>query len=173
MNARDLFDILAREQAPMLGVYLRCLVNASEVDDLLQETLVTAWRNIDKFDRTKPIGPWLRGIARNLAFVHLRSLQLTTSFDPAWIISLEDRCATLQQRPGDTLDEKLAGLRHCIEQLPEPYKQTIKLRYQQEKLGDALASELQITVENLKKRLQRGKHWLWECLQKKLTESIT
>ncbi len=173
MNARDLFDILAREQAPMLGVYLRCLVNASEVDDLLQETLVTAWRNLDKFDRTKPIGPWLRGIARNLALAHHRQMQRTTSFDPDWLNGLEDRCAALQQQQGDTLDEKLAGLRHCIEQLPEPYKQTIKLRYQQEKLGEVLANELQITVENLKKRLQRGKQWLSECLQKKLTESIS
>jgi RNA polymerase sigma-70 factor len=169
MDARTLFDILAREQAPMLRVYLRCLVRRSDVDDLLQESLVAAWKSLDRYDRAQPLGPWLRGIARNIALAHFRKTsQTATLFDPAWLAALEDRCATVQAQPGDTLDEKLVGLRDCIEQLPEPYRQSIQLRYQQSIVGEALAAQLAITMENLKKRLQRARVWLGECLQKKL-----
>lgn len=169
MQARDLFDILAREHARMLHVYVRCLAAPSEVDDLVQESLVTAWRNLDKFDRTKPFGPWLRGIARNLVLSHHRKMSaVSVAYDPAWLTSLEDRCTSLQRQPGDTLDDKLNGLRDCIEQLPEPYRQTIRLRYQQELTGETLAQRLQISLDNVKKRLQRGKQWLIECLTAKL-----
>lgn len=168
MNARDLFEILVREQAPMLQVYLRCLLPASEVDDVLQETLVTAWRVLPRFDRTKPLGPWLRGIARHVAFAHQRKLNQAHTYDPSWFHSLEERFAALHRQTGDTLDEKLQGLRDCIEQLPEPYREAIRLRYQQELTGETLATRLQINLENLKKRLQRGKQWLVECLTKKL-----
>lgn len=169
MNARDLFDILAREHARMLHVYVRCLAAPSEVDDLVQDTLVTAWRNIGKFDRTKPFGPWLRGIAKNMVLAHHRKMVTANiSYDPAWLVTLEDRCDKLQRQPGDTLDEKLSGLRDCIDKLPEPYRQTIRLRYQFDISGEMLTQRLQISFENLKKRLQRGKQWLLECLTTKL-----
>ena len=169
MDARTLFDILAREQAPMLRVYLRCLVAETEIDDLLQETLVAAWRNLESYDRSRPLGPWLRGIARNTAFAHFRKNNKAVPFDPEWIHALEDRCASLQRQPGDNLEEKLAGLRHCIEQLPEPYRESIKLRYQQVVSAETMAHTLKISLENVKKRLQRARVWLAECLQKKLS----
>jgi RNA polymerase sigma factor (sigma-70 family) len=169
MQARELFEILAREHLPMLRVYLRCLVAAGEVDDLVQESLVAVWRALDRFDRSKPFGPWLRGIARNVALAHHRqSAQADLPYDPTWLLALEDRCAAVQNQPGDTLDEKLTGLRNCIEQLPEPYKTTIRYRYQFEIIGEALAQRLQINLENVKKRLQRGRQWLSECMGKKL-----
>jgi RNA polymerase sigma-70 factor (ECF subfamily) len=169
MDARTLFDILAREQAPMLRVYLRCLVKQADVDDLLQEVLVAAWKSLDRYDRTQPLGPWLRGIARNITLVHFRKTSRSASLhDPAWLQGLEDRCVQVQGQQGDTLEEKLVGLRDCIEQLPEPYRQSIKLRYQQAITGEALAQSLAVTMENLKKRLQRARVWLAECLQKKL-----
>lgn len=175
MDARDLFDILAREHVRMLHVYVRCLVSAGEVDDIVQDALVTAWKNLDKFDRTRPFGPWLRGIAKNLVLAHHRKTIASVPYDPAWLTTLEDRCAALHRQPGDTFDEKLDALRNCIAKLPEPYRQAIRLRYHENVTGEALAHRLQITFENLKKRLQRGREWLLECLTGKLKieESLT
>lgn len=169
MQARDLFEILVREHAQMLHVYVRCLITPNEIDDIVQDTLATAWKNLSKFDRSKPFGPWLRGIARNLTLAHHRKTRMAlVPYDPAWLLTLEDQCAALHRQPGDTLDDKLGVLRNCIEQLPEPYRQTIRLRYQDEISGEPLAHRLQISLENLKKRLQRGKQWLLECLTGKL-----
>ncbi|MFO0814492.1 MAG: sigma-70 family RNA polymerase sigma factor [Gemmatales bacterium] len=170
MDARTLFDILAREQSPMLRVYLRCLVQSAEVDDLLQESLVAAWRSLDHYDRDKPLGPWLRGIARHIALAHYRKrTQTAVPYDPEWLQSLEDKCDAVQKQTGDTLEEKLTGLRDCIEQLPEPYRHSIRLRYQQALTGEPLAKALAISMENVKKRLQRARAWLTECMQKKRT----
>ncbi|QKK08025.1 MAG: hypothetical protein HND58_07435 [Planctomycetota bacterium] len=72
-DGHDIFEILVRENAAMLTAFLRSsLHDPSDVDDLFQETMVVAWRRIDDYDRSRPFGPWLRGIARNLVLAHYR-----------------------------------------------------------------------------------------------------
>ena len=41
------------------------LDDPSAVDDLFQETMLIAWQKITAYDRLRPFGAWLRGIARN------------------------------------------------------------------------------------------------------------
>src|SRR5512143_3492524 len=42
--------------------------NASDADDLAQETFVRAWQAIGRFRLGEPLYPWLSRIAVNLAF---------------------------------------------------------------------------------------------------------
>ena len=73
MDCRSLFEILIRENTDMLVAYIRSGVRDEHaVDDLYQETVLTAWRRLDAYDRDKPIGPWLRGIAGKLMLAHYR-----------------------------------------------------------------------------------------------------
>jgi RNA polymerase sigma-70 factor len=173
MQARDLFEILARENSGMLTAYLRCHVHSpQEAEDLFQESLVTAWRNLDKFDRDRPFGPWLRGIAANLVLAHYRkAARQAKSCEPVVLQQLEERFALMQKQPGDTWDEKLEGLRDCLKRLPGHFRDAVRLRYEEDLSGPKLAERLQISLENMKKRLQRGRQWLLECLGAKLAAS--
>ncbi|MBX7167519.1 MAG: sigma-70 family RNA polymerase sigma factor [Pirellulales bacterium] len=171
MDSQDLFQILVREHADMLTVFLRCAVrDPSVVDDLFQETMLTAWRNLHRFDKTRPFGPWLRGIAAKLILAHRRKSARSMLLCDADILEhLEARHAALAQSPGDTLDEKLDGLRDCLEQLPETYRLAVELRYREGLHGARLAERLDISGEATKKRLQRGRIRLLDCLRRKLT----
>jgi len=40
--------------------------NAHDVEDLAQDVFITAFRKLSQCDPTRPLGPWLRGIAMNL-----------------------------------------------------------------------------------------------------------
>ena len=170
LNTRDLFEILAREQAGMLSVYLRAaLHDAAREDDLFQEAMLTAWRTLDRFDRSRPFGPWLRGIAARLLLAERRQgSRRPLPCDAAVLEQLEANCLALSSQAGDTLDQKLEGLRDCLDQLPEPYREAIHLRYTEELTGPRLAERLQLTSEALKKRLQRARARLLECLERKL-----
>lgn len=170
MSPKDLFEILVREHAEMLQMYLRCVVrDPVAVDDLFQETMLTAWKTLERFDRSRPFGPWLRGIAGKLVLAHRRrSARNMMLCDEQVLEHLEGRHAALGRMPGDTLDDKLDGLRQCLELLPARYREAVRLRYTEGLHGANLAEKLEISGEATKKRLQRGRARLLDCMQRKL-----
>lgn len=65
---RELFT----RHAPMLATRLRVLLPASDVEDVLQETFLAAWRGAARYQPVRPESAWLWGIARRQAALLLR-----------------------------------------------------------------------------------------------------
>lgn len=171
MNTVSLFEILAREHAPMLAAYLRSVVHDSAaVDDLFQEAMLAAWKSLDRYDRNQPFGPWLRGIAAKLILADRRRMAKSPVLcDAETLQHLDHRFELVEARPGDTLDEKLVALSQCIELLPPHYREVVQLRYRMELPSAKVAENLNVSMETLKKRLQRARANLLDCLNRKLT----
>jgi RNA polymerase sigma-70 factor len=170
MDDRNIFAILVRENADMLTAYLRSVVrDPATVDDLFQETMLIAWRKLDEYDRNRPFGAWLRGIAARLVLAERRKRAAGPVFCDEFTLNvLSEELARVSRQKGDTLDDKLECLRHCLEALPEPYRETVRLRYREELSPSAVMERLRISWDAQKKRLQRARSLLLECLQKKL-----
>lgn len=170
MDAKRLFEILIRENTDMLVAYIRVGVrDPHAVDDVYQETVLTAWKRLGDYDQNRPFGPWLRGIAANTMLAHYRK----TSHAPRPLCEetiewLNSRFDAIHSMHGDTFHEKLASLRDCIDALPETYQRPITMRYAEEKSLTEIESLLNLAKETLKKRLLRGKSRLAECLERKL-----
>lgn len=75
-------------EVPVKSVIARLVLNASEAEDLAQETFVRLWQHRDRFDSGKPVKPWILGIAVNLARNRLR-----------WCFSNTKRCLMRILRP--------------------------------------------------------------------------
>jgi RNA polymerase sigma factor (sigma-70 family) len=170
MDAKSLFEILIRENTEMLMAYLRAGVrDVHAVDDLYQETVLTAWKRLDDFDQDKPIGPWLRGIAGKTMLAYYRTASRTSqALDDQTLEWLNNRFEAIHAMRGDTFHEKLAALRECIAALPEAYQRPITMRYTEQRALKEIESTLQLARETLKKRLTRAKARLAECLERKL-----
>lgn len=170
MDAKTLFQILIRENTDMLVAYLRSGVrDLHAVDDLYQETVLIAWKKLDSYDRDKPIGPWLRGIAGKLMLAHYRKTsKVDKPLDETTLDWLNERFTAIHSMPGDTLHEKLAALRECVDALPQTYQRPIKMRFTEEQELSDIQSALNLAKETLKKRLTRGKARLADCLERKL-----
>lgn len=173
MTSRELFEILVREHADMLAIYLRTMVrDPGAVDDLFQETLIVAWKTLDRFDRERPFAPWLRGIAGRLVMAYRRKSATAPVLCDANILEhLDQRLSAFGQRAGDTFGEKLDCLHDCLDLLPHEYQEAIRLRYLEDIPSEKLTERLQISMEALKKRLQRGRARLLDCLNRKLAGS--
>ncbi len=169
IEADAVFEILVRENAAMLATYLRAAVrDPGAVDDLFQESMLVAWRKLDKFDRTRPFGPWIRGIAARLVMAHYRNAPRHGLLcDEDFLAYLDQQVQHIAERPGDTWDEKVSALAECIKALPEHYGQPIRLRYMDEKPAARVADHLGVSLETIRKRLQRARARLLDCLQRK------
>jgi RNA polymerase sigma-70 factor (ECF subfamily) len=163
---RDIFEILVREHADMLTAYLRSLVwSQPAVDDLFQETMLVAWRRLDDYDRSLPFGPWLRGIAQRLVMEHHRRGRLhPTTVDPGVLNELDRRYEDLSRQPGDTFRARADRILDCLKRLPEHMRDAVEMVYARGMLMAAAARALDATEEAVKKRVQRARQMLAECV---------
>lgn len=73
---------LLRALAPTLRAYYRRrLSSESEIEDLVQETLIAVHTRRVSYDRERPFSPWLFAIARYKLVDHFRRTAATVSFD--------------------------------------------------------------------------------------------
>ncbi|MDA1008292.1 MAG: sigma-70 family RNA polymerase sigma factor [Planctomycetota bacterium] len=169
MRSEDFFEILVRQHASMLTAYLRSLAfDETLVDDAFQETLITAWRRIDEFDRERPFGPWMRGIARNTLLALARKKR---RYKTHLVALLEERVAAqmnhIDARSGDTFAERMETLRDCIASLNEEHRDAVDLVYVRGMDSRTAATAAGLTDETFRKRLYRARLALADCLRTK------
>ncbi len=172
VSTEQLFEVLVRDHEARLRAFLGSFVrDPGTVEDLVQEAFLVAWRNLDRYDRSMPFGPWLRGIGRKLALAHYRrsTNEKLDFFDEEVITTLSNLHAAFEAMPGDTLAEQLSSLRACFGHLPEHQQRVIEMHYSDElgcgEIGDTLGR----SREAVKKLLQRGRAWLSQCIEQRMT----
>jgi RNA polymerase sigma-70 factor (ECF subfamily) len=135
--------------------------------------VLVAWRRLADYDRTRPFGPWLRGIARlvalDLAGRH-RRMQIA---DPATFDCIERNIAQFERariegaEPAMSFRERLAALDECLSRLPAMYADVVQATYRETKQLAEVAHAIGGNEELVKKRLQRARAMLAECLRGK------
>jgi RNA polymerase sigma factor (sigma-70 family) len=79
----DRFARLVREHTPAVGNYLRRRLyplTASDLDDLVEETMIVVWRRLDSVPDDAEL-PWMLGVARNVLRNARRSKNRRSSFE--------------------------------------------------------------------------------------------
>ena len=70
------FAVLVAEYQPLVfRLAFRLLCNEEEARDMVQETFVKVWLNLDKYNREYRFSTWIYKIAGNICYDRLRSLQ--------------------------------------------------------------------------------------------------
>jgi RNA polymerase sigma-70 factor (ECF subfamily) len=79
----DRFARLVREHTPAIGNYLRRRLyplTTSDLDDLVEETLLVVWRRLDSVPLDAEL-PWMLGVARNVLRNARRSKNRRSAFE--------------------------------------------------------------------------------------------
>lgn len=168
MDAPQVFGILIREHERMLLAFLRGVLPEADALDVYQQSCLAAWQSLDAYDRARPFGPWLRGIATRLVLRHHRGKRPTVPLDEAMIERVGAKVDALARLPGDTWDERMDSLRRCLADIREEDRRLVDLYYRDGLTCAQIALRAGDGVEAVKKRLQRVRADLGRCLEGKL-----
>lgn len=166
-DAADVFSILVREHGERLLAYLRASAPESAVDDLFQDTVLVAWRRLPDYDRSRPFGAWLRGIARNILLDHWSRAGRERPTDDAVLDGIERRAERHDRGDREEFRARLGQLDECVAALPEEYRDVIHRCYRLEVPLARVAAEVGASVEAVKKRLQRARGMIAACMDSK------
>lgn len=166
---RDRFEVLVRTQHGMLLAYIRAHVGQSErADDLFQKTMLEAWTHVEKFDNSRPAGPWLRGIARNVINSERRDdARRWRRLEEFVAQRLDDHFEYIEVTAQMEFDEVIGVLKDCLGKLNRLYQAPLQYCYWGGLSVREAAEESGLTLEAFKKRLQRGREMLGRCLSGK------
>ena len=163
------FAILAREHHRGLLVYARALCrNEATAADLVQDAFLTAWNGLGRFDVTRDFGAWVRGILRNKWREHLRRHAREVDVDEKTLAAWEARLATWDEARREDRGEVFVALEDCLRRLPDGLGEPVRRFYYEGESGEGVAASLGLDAAALRKRLQRAREALRDCLDHKL-----
>ena len=139
------FTSLYERYARMIHGLLLARVRTADVDDLLQEVFLTAWKHLDRLRDAAAFGGWLAIIARNRA----------TDFQRRSVDALE-LPATLQAHDGTVASAEANAVLDVIRGLPESYRETLMLRLVEGMTGPEIAALTGLTEGSVRVNLHRG-----------------
>lgn len=143
------FGNLVIQNKEKLYYHIRSLVlNHEDTDDILQETFIKAYENIDGFKGNSKLSSWLYRIATNQAldFLKQRSkLQKITSEEYNQL-----QIEQLEADPFFNGDQATLLLHKAIATLPEKQQLVFKMRYFQELDYNSISAILNTSVGALK-----------------------
>ena len=122
--------------------------DAATAEDVAQEAFLAAVRALDRFDRRRPFGPWLRAIVARRAIDALRAARARREVS-------DDALAALPAPPARH-DGPSAELAAALLDLPAEQRVPIVLRHVLGMTPSEVATALDLPVGTVNSRLRRG-----------------
>jgi RNA polymerase sigma-70 factor (TIGR02943 family) len=151
-------------------------------EDLVQDTFLAACQSFEKFEGRSDSQTWLFGILNNKIADHFRKVYRNPTsnkevnsesnffknfFDEGGDWLEKERPQAWENEEANLLNdtEFVKILQACLKELPDNWYAAINLKFLEQKKGEIICQELQITPTNFWQILHRAKLQLRKCLQ--------
>lgn len=157
-------EIMRRHRAAIYRLVAICSGDPEEALDLTQDSFVAAYRNLARYDSSRPLRPWLSAIALNRCRDWRRRQRVRAMFlwDDASATAAPDDSPNPEAIAGDR--HALDALRQEIARLPAKLRDVLVLRTIEGLSQAETAEALGITIKAVETRLARARARLAEKL---------
>lgn len=173
-NHKAYADLMASYREPLYLLLLRMTHNTTMASDLTVETFSKAFLQLHRYSPTGTFSSWLFSIGVNTYIDHLRKRKLdTVSINSITRTSdgdfIEYQIPSSQPNPEEMMIrmQRDAALKEIVDQLKEPYRQIIRLRYYEDLSYEDIAEQLKIPIGTVKVRLNRAKALLSSVIKER------
>ncbi|KKO53127.1 RNA polymerase sigma factor SigW [Paenibacillus sp. DMB20] len=173
-DQRAFAEIVELYKDKIFHLAYRMLNNRHEAEDIVQETFLRVYKNLDRYDENQKFSTWIYRIGTNLCIDRLRKRKPSYSLDADMndqegmdgysMIPSDDRSPETEM----LLSETQRIIHDSIESLPAKYKTIMLLRYIQDLSLQEISEVLDLPVTTIKTRVHRGREFLRKKLEFKL-----
>ncbi|MFJ8582261.1 RNA polymerase sigma factor [Micromonospora sp. NPDC093277] len=156
---RELFS----RHAPWVAARLRAVLPAADVEDVLQETFLAAWRGAGGY-RLEGAGGWLWGIARRQAALWLRRRGQPEASLSAVGVTHEPQTADPVEAALSRLE--LADAVEALGPVGSPQRETWRLMYVEDRAVAEVAELMDVPEGTVKSRAHQVRRLLREALRR-------
>jgi len=168
---RELFEMLIRRNNPYLyKLGMSYGFKHEDVEDLMQETFIAAYLNLEKFEGRSSFKTWITRIMLNQCYQ--KAQKLSFKYEKANDTMNEKTTPMFESNlSSDTyrsvLNHELSNIvAHALLSIPFEYRMVFSLRELNGMSTAETAEVLDISETNVKVRLNRAKHMLREKVEK-------
>jgi len=149
----------------MFNVGFRITGREDDAEDVLQESFISAFRNLERYRGDASFGSWLKKIVINKAINVLKQKKMEPlPDDEQWDVPMEEPAEPYRNEDNMTVER----VKKAIEQLPDGYRSVLSLYLMEGYDHQEIAGIMGITESTSKSQLNRAKSKLKEILITKL-----
>jgi RNA polymerase sigma-70 factor (ECF subfamily) len=153
-------QLVEQFQAEVFGLCVRLLHHRQDAEDVSQEVFLRVFRSLRRWDSSRPLRPWVLGIAVN----RCRTWMSRRARRPELADWLHETAAGPE--PDDS-SELVAEIRLALADLRFEYRTAFVLFHEQGRSYEEIAQALERPVGTVKTWLHRARHELLEKLRRR------
>ena len=159
--------LMERWELPVKGLIGRIVLNASEAEELAQETFVRVWQQREKYRAGAAFRPWVFAIAVNLARNRLRWWRRRPTVElHEWSATGGEGSEGVREESALERKERATAVRDAIAALPLELREAIVL-FEYEQLSHAeIAVTVGATAKAVETRIYRAREKLRTSLRR-------
>lgn len=167
-------ELVELYQEKLYHMAYRMLSSKQEAEDVVQDTFLRVYNNLERYDENQKFSTWIYRIATNLCIDRLRKRKPIYSLDAE--SSEYEGLDGYSMIPSDNrtpesellISETQQIIHQAIDTLPPKYKSVMLLRYIHELSLQEVGDVLDMPVTTIKTRVHRGREFLRKKLEHKL-----
>lgn len=162
MSSPELEKKMIETKNQLFNFIYRMVLQRETSEEIFQETWFSVFKNINRYDSSRPFNVWLFRIARNLSINHLKKIKIREKKKELLLI---EHNVNHDKKEAEILPQEEERLMRCLKKMPAKFREVIHLRFFEEMNLKDISGILNLPVGTVKSRTNRGiKHLrtLWE-----------
>jgi RNA polymerase sigma-70 factor (ECF subfamily) len=163
-RTRRFVELLGKHEQSLNTFVLAAVRHWADADEIVQQTRIRLWEQIDRYDPDKDFGAW----ARTIAYYEILNYRKQVGRRLAPLTeSVIEKLAVDAERIGDAAVRQ-AALANCLERLSPAQRDLLTQCYNGEQTIQELAKGLGRTFNALRQLLFRMRKNLFRCVEQQL-----
>lgn len=169
LSHEEVVRIIFADRARLTGAAWVVVRDAAAAEDIFQTAAIKAVADGAAFESNGHLLSWVRVTVRHGAIDWLRKRR------PEWVAPDDALLDLIDSHwaPPAMAGARVDALRDCVEQLPDPSRRLLELRYSEGRSGEEVAAQLGARLDTVYQRLSRLHRALRTCVDRKLAGAGT